>query len=411
MNRVCKTVSLIAFVVLLSAGPAFTQAPSTEENSNHGGAPVTVASIYVQTHQGVNVYDATAAGKLTLVKGSPFATIGQMGGTNGKYLISVGTDLLRSYAIESTGAIGKTVAEINTQDYSGSECGNNTGAGLILDRTGKYLYISMYGALYDDQWPLCQAWQSYQIAPDGALTFLESLYMTDYLGYADGSAVGTSVPTISENDRYGYSTYFEDCNCGYFFGFSRTPAGPLAQNLTFTYAGPQSDPAAGLAYVPVFAKTDPSNHLAALMYAVQDGNIESWELASFAINDATGGISSTNTWKDMPTPQVYGTVMEISPSGALLALAGGNGFGIAGLQIFHFNGAAPITPYSAVLLPTINIDQMVWDNSNHLYALSYESNQLYVFTVTPTAIREAPGSPYKVESTYGLNGLMVVPKL
>ena len=108
MNRICKTVPLIAFVALLFiAGPAFTETLPAEPATT----ATPVAYVYVQTHQGINVYGASAAGKLTLVKGSPFATVGQVGGINGKYLISVGTDYLRSYAIESNGAVGKQASE------------------------------------------------------------------------------------------------------------------------------------------------------------------------------------------------------------------------------------------------------------------------------------------------------------
>jgi len=58
--------------------------------------------------------------------------------------------------------------------------------------------------------------------------------------------------------------------------------------------------------------------------------------------------------------------MSMSPSGKLLALAGH-----PGLQIFHFNGAAPITAYGSTWLPSVNVDQLGWDKINHLFALSY----------------------------------------
>jgi hypothetical protein len=90
--------------------------------------------------------------------------------------------------------------------------------------------------------------------------------------------------------------------------------------------------------------------------------------------------------------------MNMSPSGKLLAVGG------SGLKVYHFNGAAPITPYSGTLT-TAPIGWIHWDNANHLYALS--SGKLYVFTVTPTSITPASGSPYTVASA---NGLFVVPK-
>lgn len=81
-----------------------------------------------------------------------------------------------------------------------------------------------------------------------------------------------------------------------------------------------------------------------------------------------------------------------------------------GLQIFHFNGEAPITSFSSVLLPTVSIDRLAWDNNNHLYAISYSAQKLYVYTVTPTSISQVSGSPYTVSNAYGADGLVVVPK-
>ena len=87
--------------------------------------------------------------------------------------------------------------------------------------------------------------------------------------------------------------------------------------------------------------------------------------------------------------------MKMSPSGQLLAIAG-----LEGLQVFHFNGANPVTHYTG-LLTTDPIVQMFWDNSNHLYAISSD-NKLYVGTVTPTKLAMAPGSPYSIEGPQSL---------
>jgi outer membrane protein assembly factor BamB len=46
------------------------------------------------------------------------------------------------------------------------------------------------------------------------------------------------------------------------------------------------------------------------------------------------------------------------------------------------------------LLTAESISQMFWDDSNHLYAISQSSGTLHVFTITPSAASEAPGSPY-----------------
>lgn len=402
MNRIGKTVSLIAFVALLSAGPAFTQTPSDEEISKPTVAPATVAHVYVQTTRGVDVYDAASNGKLTLVKGSPFATSGQMEGINGKYLISVGTDYLHTYAIESGGAVGKQVSETNTQSYGGSECGPTTGLGSVLDHTGKNLYVQLSSQYLASD---CAAWQTYEVEQDGLLTFLGDIEYQSYYG----GVVPSSVPTISGNDKFGYGIFEWGDGNSPFSTFVRTSNGPLEVNDGFSVVGPVS--LEGWPYSPTpLVEADPTNHLAVFMFSgvtIYGGGPDLWQLASYTIDDSTGAISSTNTWQDMPTPAVGGIGrMNMSPSGLLLAISG-----YPGLQFFHFNGAAPITPYSGLLLPNVLVDRLAWDNNNHLYALSYSSEKLYVYTVTPTSISEAAGSPYTVQSAYGIKGLIVVPKL
>jgi hypothetical protein len=88
--------------------------------------------------------------------------------------------------------------------------------------------------------------------------------------------------------------------------------------------------------------------------------------------------------------------MNTSPAGNLLAVAG-----TKGLQVFHFNGANPITHFTGPLTTT-EIDEIFWDNDNHLYGISSNANKLWVFTVTTSGYSEAPGSPYSVHSPQGL---------
>jgi hypothetical protein len=99
----------------------------------------------------------------------------------------------------------------------------------------------------------------------------------------------------------------------------------------------------------------------------------------------------------MPTTALtYVNALSMAPSGKSLAVGG-----VGGLQIFHFNGASPITKYTA-LLTTSTIDQAFWDKNNHLYAISRSAGKLYVFTITPTSHSQASGSPYSVSSPVAL---------
>jgi hypothetical protein len=410
MNRTFKTFSFVACLALLSAAPVFTQTPSAEATPE-ATTTAAVAYVYVQTTKGVNVYDATAAGKLSLVKGSPFSTTGQMEGIDGKYLISVGTDLLHTYTIESNGAVGKQASEIDTQSNSGAACGNTSGLASFLDHSGKYFYMQLSG-IFNGGSVACVAWQSYEVQTSGALKFLGSI---EYNGSEGHDATSTLGPTVSSNNKFAYGIFpeFAGFSTTSFSTLTRTSDGALQVTENFTEKGPATDPnlANGpWAFFPSLVKADPASHLGVLLlptnFPPENNQVYGpYQLASYTINDATGAISSTNTWEKMPTPEIT-TIsnMSMSTSGKLLAVAG------TGLQIFHFNGAAPITKYSAVLLSAVKIDQLAWDNDNHLFALSYETGKLYVYTVTPTSIGEASGSPYSVQNPYGLKGLIVVPR-
>ncbi len=90
--------------------------------------------------------------------------------------------------------------------------------------------------------------------------------------------------------------------------------------------------------------------------------------------------------------------MRMSPSGKLLAVGG------SGLEIFHFNGGSPVTKYK-MLLSTDSIGQILWDNDNHMYALGSDAKgtgKLWIYTVTPTSVTEAPGSPYSITNAGGM---------
>jgi hypothetical protein len=49
----------------------------------------------------------------------------------------------------------------------------------------------------------------------------------------------------------------------------------------------------------------------------------------------------------------------------------------------------------------------LWDNSNHLCAISRSANKLFVFTITPTSVKQSTGSPYTITSP---QSIVVLPK-
>jgi hypothetical protein len=352
-----------------------------------------VAYLYVSTSKGINLYNVASTGKLTLVSGSPFKTTGLMIGSNGKYFVSLGTDYIHSYLIASNGAIKQQESQINTQLYQGGECGTTGGA--ILDHTGQNLYVLLNNAFPGGS-GLCTAYQTYNLGKtSGALTFNGAA--TYYGRFANQS----NLPTITANDTFAYAvTAF----AGYTPDFPMAGLKRASSGTLDWWSFGQTDPLAqsGWVFYPTIPVADPTNHLAVAVYPEYEppfGDVGPTQLASYTV-DTRGNLVSTNTWENMPTPSIGVSTMNMSPSGKLLAVGG------AGLLVYHFNGAAPITPYSAVLTKS-PIDEIHWDNANHLYALSNSAGKLYVFTVTPTSITPVSGSPYSVANP---NGLFVVPK-
>jgi hypothetical protein len=384
---------------LFAAVPAFTQ---------------TIANVYVQTKAGVRVYNANSSGQLTAVRSTPYAVSGQMEAVRGTgYLISVGTAYLHSYKLATTGGVGAQAAQINTASYGGGECGNTDGEGSILDHTGQYFSVQLWGATDSSGSTVCSAWQTYKIQSNGDFVFL-------------GDAVNKSgspepfpinLGTYSSNDNFAYGFNQPEDNSQYqFAGFKRATAGDLVPNPSFSAVGPVPNPAAsnGQYYPFWYMVADPASHLAAIVYSLYPPNNATRQVASYTINDSTGAIKSTNTYANMPALDLFPNSIRMSPSGKLLAVGG-----IPGLELFHFNGASPATVFKAnVSSSTTNaeIDQLAWDNNNHLYAISYDSGNtfstadLYVFTVTSTGVTQAAGSPYKIAGTYGIKGLIVVPR-
>lgn len=404
MNRTPKLV--ICIVALMCTGGAFAQTPDAQTDTNAIDGPNTapVANVYVSTTSGTNLYHAASNGKLsTAVSGSPFQTVGEIIGSNGKYFITLGNVDIHSYKVASNGAIEGQVSTIDTQNYNGVNCGATNGA--VLDHTGQNIYVLL------DLSGSCGAYQTFSIAKTtGGLSFKTAAVNNNIgLNYC------CSVPSLPVSEPFAYSVeqYFYCDGCKTTFGgFKHLSNGEL-ENLGSGLVSPigPKPQSANLTLSPITIAADKSNHLA-VIGVWYDENAQQYTdgigLVSFTV-ESNGDIKSTNTWKEMPEPDILPNDMRMSPSGKLLAI-GGSG----GLQVLHFNGAAPITTYGG-LLTTTEIDHVYWDNDNHLYALSDAYNmysspegkaELYVYTVTPASITEAPGSPYHIA---GSNGLVVVP--
>ncbi|MGB8733504.1 MAG: hypothetical protein WCC99_19795 [Candidatus Sulfotelmatobacter sp.] len=152
---------------------------------------------------------------------------------------------------------------------------------------------------------------------------------------------------------------------------------------------------AGDIYCPGLTAADTATHVAVAMQPLNNSSLQpdgSAQLATYTA-DSSGNLITASTYANMPKVALASVAaLSMSPSGKLLTVAG-----TGGLQVFHFNGIDPITRYTG-LLTRDDVDQMFWDNDDHLYAVSQSAGKLFVFSVTPTSYSQAPGSPYVINS-------------
>lgn len=399
MNHALRGLKLTICLILLSAGLTVAQSTSTETVPVTTAAPI--ANVYVGTTKGIYLYHTSAGGKPTLVAGSPFKTpAGLLIGVTGTHMITLGTHLVHSYLLSSTGTVVKAISSVDTVGFDSEQCGNieqGTEFGS-LNHQGKNVYIIF--PILDGS---CSATiQTYDISKTGVLTFNGSIDT----GNNSGSGL-LQPPAALANDKFLYAASDFEC-CGGIPGWSGYALSSTGEMLNWTF---NLSPYNFLptCCVPTYVTAGTGNYLAALVsYNDSEDNYAPLQLASYTVDNTTGDISTTATPTNMPYPSVtpccfwIGNSLNMSPSGKLLAVAG-----INGLQVFHFNGAAPITAYSKALAtdPIIGIR---WDNDNHLFAVSNTTHKLYVFTVTPTTIVQVAGSPFTIPATP--NTLIVVPK-
>jgi len=393
------------FNILLWGFCGFAAFSAAQAWSPPAAAPI--AYVYVQTSNGVLLYDESAEGRLTLDSASPFPTAGQLIGSTGSYVVTLGQTLVHLYHVTTKGRIGAQTAQITMAKFTDGQCGSARSG--VLDHTGQYVQI-LFNPTFNATQP-CTAYQTYKIGKStGTLTFLGSAEADSNIANVLGPVAQTS------NNQFGYAVDF-NIPAVRLAGFVRESAGALS-NLTFSESDPE--PPQPYDYYPQQVTEAPNNRLAVALGTVKflgspevaDGPVQ---LASYTV-DANGNISSTNTSDKMPTPDVGPTLLRTSPGGGLLAVAGGSCSwcvllpgGSTGLQVFHFNGANPITHYTKILTKD-PIEQMEWDNNSHLFALSKETGKLRVYRVTTSGYSLAPGSPIAIKGANGTgpNGLTVV---
>jgi hypothetical protein len=368
---------VVCFVATLCTAVALAQAAPAPTDANVQNSTSPVAFVYVSSNNGqtTRAFAAAPNGKLSPVPGSPFRTpyVASMA-VNARYLFVTDALYIYSFSIAPDGAI-KQVASINAQQFNNPD---NYGGprSLFLDRSGANVYDSDLYCCGDNN-----ALQFFSLEPStGELSFIGVTAAT-WSYFEPLSFIGNNV--------YGYAS--ECSEYWAIYGFQRNNDGTLtALNINpWVPTAPK-----GYFYCPNQAVADSANHIA-MALTPSDGYKSSEaapspQLATYTA-DSSGNITTKSTRFNMPKTAIpVITDIAMSPSGKLLAVAG-----LTGLQVFHFNGSKPITHYTG-LLTKDEVDQIYWDNDNHLYATSQPAGKLFVYTVTPTSVSQAPGSPHSI---------------
>ncbi|HVT97654.1 MAG TPA: hypothetical protein VHE33_09115 [Acidobacteriaceae bacterium] len=390
------------------------QSPPPTGNPGGGGgttspAPSVAAYVYVvnsadytpSSPRQIVAYAADMNGQLRPVSGSPFNENVNSVATNGSYLMAaaVATPNINTYSIGPNGVPTRTQQFDYSQQtqYQANACG--IVGDLEFDHTGQSLYagVGQYGCSTNN------GIASFSVDPTaGSLTYLG----IQNIGYNTSPRVH-----FDGSNTYAYSAYNDGCYIFSLTAMIRDSNGLLAENSTYT-APPLLTPPPGAqetmvqAFYPGPSASDSTDHFVFAEFPCYKNSGTPAQLATYTI-DASGNLSTTDTYATMPTTKVSAPEdLKMSPSGTLLAV-GGKG----GLEIFHFDGTALTA--DGDLLTTDPIAQMFWDSHNHLYAITdndtgtggISPGKLYVFTVQDSQIsapEQAPGSPYPLATPWYL---------
>jgi 6-phosphogluconolactonase (cycloisomerase 2 family) len=383
---------LIATVLTVAALVRPSTAQTTIINSP-------VAYVYVSTPTYAVGYSVAPNGRLTPVPGSPYTNIALSHMSVAKsFLLGSGHDQenLHSYRIHPDGSLTR-VDTYNVRGYD--DCAKM--GPTQVDRTGSTLYLSQFNCpiqMAGDYFNIYN-FQAWKVANDGTLEFLGNTPLNEELMNTNQVSPLYFLGDNKYGLQIGCIPYFYE---GLFASYQRESGGALDESLAFEESLQQPAAPSEERYCGNFLATDDANHAAvelAVSTSTEGYGQNLGVLASYTA-DSHGNLTTLDTSETAAKVNVgLVAAMSISPAGNLLAVGGYHGF-----QIFHFNGALPITHYSSVLQSTNHFEEFGWDKSNHLFAVSTDG--LRVYNITPLGYSEAPGSPVPIS---GATSVIVVP--
>jgi len=400
MTRSQKLAFCLMATIPLGTALAQTSTDQTSENTAATSSPV--AYVYVSRPTHIDGFAASSSGALTPVPGSPLAntSAGRMSVTK-KFLFGLADDsfLVSTFSINSKGSL-KQVSSLNISKYE-------TGVSLAcVDYADMQVDFAQSALYVQENWDCAdQGYEPY-------LTFhIESNGDLQFLGHSGGQLddnIQVNIYlTMAGTDKFAYDGLCEEDNGN----LSVIDIYKRESNGLLTYIGQDNQTPAGengKQYCAGILAADSENHLAVALQRIDgqggdDGPLNGPTFLTTYTENSNGSLSTKSTWENMPEALVGDdsgvTSMSVSPGNKFLAVSGYAG----GFQIFHFNGSDPITKYSGVLQSGVQFFQFGWDKANHLYALG--GGKLFVYTVTSSEIKQAPGSPYSIPESSSVSVL------
>lgn len=390
-----------------SGSGASSGSGSAVSTCGSGGSTNAAAYVYVsagdssssnpQANFEIVGYSAAADGTLTPVPGSPFPTTGLMplytAGT-GSTLFGADGYNIDSFQVQANGCLnpqGSVVAGQGSPTNPAFMPMN-----LSLDPQGADLYSFDYGL------------------PDGFSDFGSWSFNTGTGGLTQvganvGGAGNSGMLAFSSSHEYAVTSYCYDRGGEIVQEYQRTNSGALVR---FGY-GPLPTAASGSFYCPLGAAADGSNHIVIAMAPCQTEYLPCIasgpeQLAVYSVADS-GKLSTASTWQNMTAvdsaPADGSVNYQFSPDDRYYAISS-----FTGLQLFAWDSATvTLTSIATVRSGGAcsntgtgggcsgpRFGNVAWDQNDHLYTTL--NQQLLVYSVSPSGLTPAPGSPYTLPS-------------
>ncbi len=342
-----------------------------------------VAYVYVAAGFAINSYAAAADGALTPIQSQPTPgrSISHLSVTK-KFLYGIDSSSdISMFSIGPQGAL-TPIGVLNASHYDPDNC--FAFGDLQVDGTGTNLY-TLVGDCDHNSYLV-----SFRILSTGELL---------YLGRAHGDSYAISSIRFAENNRYAFQTgcLAKTGSPQISSATAETAEYKRESNGYLTYLGTTHEVPEGSgdkSFCP-FMLTSHGNQLVFEYFRFEPGEFYggNYPFGVYTVA-ADGKLSTKSNYENMVDTQIYPTTMSISPSGAVLAAAGDEGF-----EFFHLSGSSQPVKWE-VFSTDPNVTELGWDHADHFYALT--SNSLVEYTVTATSYKRLAGLPNAFTNTSSL---------